>query len=154
LNEIFHSGEVNDTESIPDDSLLTDARRELNGKAEAPQPRPFIYACKLGDIPKNGSRGKVIFCEYDEVALFLIHNTVYAISNICPHQSSPLLSEGHIDKDSLTVACPLHGWAYRLTDGGSVVGDGGIKSYALRIRDNEVWIEEPIPPVQDTYSLE
>jgi nitrite reductase/ring-hydroxylating ferredoxin subunit len=143
LSEIPDMDGVHGEESLPDDSLLAEAHKELNGEAETPKLRPFIYACKLNDIPKNGSRGKVIFCEHDEVALFLLRNQVYAISNICPHQSSPLLSEGHVDKEALTVACPLHGWTYHIPDGSSVVGDGGVRSYAVRIVGNEVWIEEP-----------
>jgi NAD(P)H-dependent nitrite reductase small subunit len=126
-----------------DESLLADARRELNGEVQAPKAHAFIYACKLSDIPKNGSRGKVIFCEHDEIALFLIQGKVFAISNICPHQASPLLSEGMVDKNSLTIACPLHGWTYRLDNGKSVIGDGSVASYAVKVLENEVWIEEP-----------
>jgi 3-phenylpropionate/trans-cinnamate dioxygenase ferredoxin subunit len=125
-----------------DDDALQEARE---GFCDPPKLRPFLFACKLNAIPKNGSRGKVIFCEHDEVAVYLIKGIVYAISNICPHQLSPLLSEGYINKDELTVACPLHGWTYRIDTGASVIGSGGVPSYGVKVIGEEVWIEEPTP---------
>ena len=141
----------NEPES-PDDDLLAEARSELDDPVER-KPRAYILACRLQDIPKNGSRGKVIFCENDEVALFRFGETVYAISNICPHQLSPLLSEGHIDKEALTVACPLHGWTYHIPSGRSVIGSGSVPSYDVKLDGDEVWIEEPLPqaPLMPTW---
>ena len=137
-----------DDESLDDDSI-EDALRALNSEITEGEPRAraFVYACKLSEIPQNGSRGKVIFCEHDEVALFLLKGTVYAISNICPHQSSPLLSEGRVDKEELSVECPMHGWIYRLDTGRALIGSGSVPIYAVRILDGEVWIEEPTKPI-------
>ncbi len=126
-----------------DDDALNEARQTFS--EVEPKLHTFVLACKVKDIPKNGSRGKVIFCEHDEVAVYLIKGKVYAISNICPHQLSPLLSEGYINKDELTVACPLHGWTYRIDTGASVIGGGGVPTYAVKVIDDEVWIEDPAP---------
>jgi len=130
-----------DEANIPDEESLADARSEMEGPQ--PSPKTFIYACKLKDIPKNGSRGKVIFCDNDEVAVYRFGEKIYAISNICPHQLSPLLSEGYIDKEALTVACPLHGWTYHIPTGKSLIGSGSVPSYEVRLDGEEVWIEEP-----------
>ncbi len=125
-----------------DDEALQQARESF---LDPPKLSAFVFACMLKDLPKNGSRGKVIFCEHDEVAVYLIKGNVYAISNICPHQLSPLLSEGYVNKDELTVACPLHGWTYRIDTGASVIGSGGVTSYAVKVIGEEVWVEEPLP---------
>ena len=125
-----------------DEEALEEARRELNG-GEPRGPRAFIYACKLSEIPPNGSRGKVIECEYDEIALFLLRGQVYAISNICPHESSPVLASGYINKEALVVACPLHGWAFDIPTGRMIGGGGSIPTYEVKIVDDEVWVEEP-----------
>ena len=127
-----------------DEDALHDARQELTHGPKATGPKPFIYACRLSEIPQNGSRGKVIYADKTEIALFYLKEKVYAISNICPHEHSPLLSEGYIDKQAMTVACPLHGWTYSIETGRSVVGESGIASYEVKVIADEVWVEEPI----------
>ena len=127
-----------------DEDALHDAREELKHGSKSAGPKSFIYACKLSEIPQNGSRGKVIYAEKTELAIFYLKDKVYAISNICPHQDSPLLSEGYIDKQALTVACPLHGWTYSIETGKSVIGSGSVASYEVKLNDDEVWVEEPI----------
>ena len=127
-----------------DEDALHEAREELKRGPHEDAPRSFIYACKLSEIPQNGSRGKVILTEQTELALFYLNNRVFAISNICPHQQSPLLSEGYIDKQAMSVACPLHGWTYSIETGRSVIGGGTIPTYEVKLIDDEVWVEDPI----------
>jgi NAD(P)H-dependent nitrite reductase small subunit len=122
-----------------DDESLEAARRELNG--EAPDASAlFEFACLISDIPDN--RGKLIIREKDEIALFRLNGTVYAISNICPHEMSPLLSAGVVDHDALTVTCPLHGWIFSIPTGEHVGASGGIPIYAVKIDGDEVWVSE------------
>lgn len=127
-----------------DEETLDDARRELHGEPSPVRSQTYIFACTLDKIPANGSRGWVLVAAKTEIALFNIRGTVYAINNICPHEHSPLLAEGRIDKDALTVACPLHGWTYSLIDGRSVVGNSRIRSYDVKVIGDEVWVEEPL----------
>jgi len=131
------------TEDSLDDEALREARNELNHGSPQPVQRAFIYACKVEDIPANGSRGKLVHFENDEVALFLLQGNIYAISNICPHQSSPVLSEGYINKEEMTVECPLHGWTYRINSGEALIGVQRIPTYEVKVVDGEVWVEEP-----------
>jgi nitrite reductase/ring-hydroxylating ferredoxin subunit len=126
-----------------DDDLLDEARRELD--EPTPHPKAFIYACELSDILPNGSRGKVVVAEFDEIAIFNFNGTLYAISNICPHQQSPLLAEGRVDKDALVVTCPMHGWMYHIPTGKMVGGSGSVATYAVRLEGESVWVEEPRP---------
>jgi NAD(P)H-dependent nitrite reductase small subunit len=125
-----------------DDDALEEARRELNGQSQS-GPRAFIYACKLSEIPQNGNRGKVIVCEHDEIALFLIQGKIHAISNMCPHENSPVLASGFVDKTVLLVTCPLHGWVFEIQTGRMIGGGGYIDTYEVKIVEDEVWVEEP-----------
>lgn len=128
-----------------DEDAIHDAREELNASASEPRAHEFIYGCKLEELPANGKRGKVVVAEHDEIAIFKIKEKIYAISNICPHQSTPLLAEGYVDKEALTVECPMHGWRYHIDTGKSVGGGAGVKSYVTRVADGVVWVEEPTP---------
>jgi nitrite reductase/ring-hydroxylating ferredoxin subunit len=133
--------DLEDFDSGIDDDALEAARQEFSAD-QGPRPREFTFACRLDDIPKNGSRGKAVRLESTEVALFLLNGKVHCISNICPHESSPLLAEGYVDKAECTVACPLHGWTYEIATGKAVVGSSAIPIYEVKIVDGDVWVEE------------
>jgi NAD(P)H-dependent nitrite reductase small subunit len=122
-----------------DDESLEAARRELNGE-EPDAPALFEFACLISDIPPD--KGKLIIREEDQIALFRLNGTVYAISNICPHEMSPLLASGAIDRDALTVTCPLHGWIFSIQTGEQIGASGGIPIYAVKIDGDEVWVSE------------
>lgn len=120
-----------------DEEGLEAARRELNG--EAPDaPAVFEFACLLSDIPDG--KGKLIVRESDEIALFRLSDVIYAISNICPHEMSPVLAAGAVDIDALTVACPLHGWIFKIDTGEHVGASGAIPIYAVKVVGDEIWV--------------
>ncbi|HET6400255.1 MAG TPA: nitrite reductase (NAD(P)H) small subunit [Candidatus Kapabacteria bacterium] len=126
-----------------DDSLLEAARRELNGRAA--EAREFEYACPVSEIPETG--GKAIVMEDGEVALFHLGGEIFAISNLCPHEMSPLLAAGMVDREARTVTCPLHGWTFEIPTGTFLgVGDdrsqagGSIPAYDVQVDRGEVWI--------------
>jgi nitrite reductase/ring-hydroxylating ferredoxin subunit len=131
-----------------DDDALEAARRELNEGPAA--PREFVYACPLSAVPADGRRGRAIPFENDEVAIFNLNGEIFATSNLCPHEMSPLLAAGFIDREQQTVACPLHGWIYHIPTG-RLLGTAGIeadmgcplKTYEVKVVDGEVWVEEP-----------
>jgi len=126
-----------------DDTLLEAARRELNGLAaetESCMAREFTYACKLSEIPANGRRGKAILMEESEVAIFHIGGEIFAISNICPHEMSPLLAAGFVDCEARTVACPLHGWTFEIPTGKLLGASGSVPVYPVKIEAGEVWV--------------
>jgi len=135
-----------------DEEALDAARRELNGEVPVGGPRPFVYACELSEIPADGMRGKSVAFEGGEVALFRLKGQVFAISNICPHEMSPLLAAGLVDREACTVACPLHGWTYEIETGRQVAGSGGVPlpepcagvaTYQVKLIGEEVWVEDP-----------
>jgi nitrite reductase/ring-hydroxylating ferredoxin subunit len=122
-----------------DDEALEAARRELN-REEPEGPTLFELACLLSDIPSD--KGKLIVRESDEIALFRLNGSVYAISNICPHEMSPLIAAGAVNVGAQTVTCPLHGWIFSIPTGKQVGASGGIPIYAVKIEGEEVWVSE------------
>ncbi len=105
----------------------------------------FITVCRVSEIPRR--RGKLLTFDDDiEVALFNIAGEIHAVSNICPHQHSPVIHEGYVDVDACTVTCPLHNWAFDLRTG-RVMGGGlaALKTYQIRIEGETVLMEKPEP---------
>src|ERR1700721_4879607 len=98
-----------------DDDELEEARKELRGETNVPME--FAFACTIQELPKNCVRGKVIFIDDREIAIFNINDVIYATSNICPHEMSPVLAAGVIDCAARTVTCPLHNWRFDIPTG-------------------------------------
>jgi nitrite reductase/ring-hydroxylating ferredoxin subunit len=78
--------------------------------------------------------------------------TLYAVSNICPHQHAPVLYDGvvqyteHDGEHDCTITCPLHGWTYSLKTG--LVEEGGssnLRHFRVFERHGFVWLEKPEP---------
>jgi NAD(P)H-dependent nitrite reductase small subunit len=126
-----------------DEEALEAARRELNGELpDSTELREFTFACNFSEIPSNGRRGKVVTIDEQEIALFNLNGEIFAISNICPHEMSPLLAAGFVDCEARTVACPLHGWTFEIPTGKFIGASGSIPVYDLKLADGEVWVKE------------
>ena len=127
-----------------DEALLDAARRELSELAgmtdHACEPREFAYACLVSEVPANGRHGKVVFVDDSEVAVFNIAGEIFAISNLCPHEMSPLLATGFVDCEARTVACPLHGWTFEIETGKLLGASGSVPVYDVKLADGEVWL--------------
>lgn len=100
-------------------------------------PEGFLKVCKLKDL-KEGT-GKRFFIDDVEIALFLIGNNVYALSNICPHQKTHLMHEGYIE-DGM-VFCPVHGWKFDLKTGNLAPGRKGLDTYETILVNEEVYVK-------------
>jgi nitrite reductase/ring-hydroxylating ferredoxin subunit len=91
-----------------------------------------------------------------EIVVIKWHDDVYAIRNICAHQSA-MLSHGWIQRelvqgdgfydvdvndDSPVVRCPWHAFRFRLRDG-TCVGDPNlrIRSYPVTVMDGKVFVD-------------
>lgn len=128
-----------------DEDALEAARRELNGELSDAEPREFAYACQISEIPPSGRRGKVAYIDETEVALFNISGEIIAISNICPHETSPVMATGFVDCDTCRVVCPLHGWIFDMHTGQQIgasvgAGPGSIPTYRVKLEGEEVWV--------------
>ncbi len=128
-----------------DDEALEAARKELRGEINAPME--FTFACSFDELPKNCERGKVVVIDDREIALFNIEGTIYAISNICPHEMSPILAAGALDCGARTIACPLHNWLFDIPTGQLITdhligASGSIPVYDVKLAEGEVWVRE------------
>ena len=124
-----------------DEEALDEARREMNAEeAGGAESREFLFACEMSQLAADGSRGKEVFREHDEIALFRFGERVHAISNICPHELSPLLASGSVDREACTVSCPLHGWTFDIATGRQVGGSSGVAVYDVRVEGEEIWV--------------
>jgi nitrite reductase/ring-hydroxylating ferredoxin subunit len=128
-----------------DDEALEAARRELRGEINAPME--FTFACTIEELPKNCERGKVVVLDDREVAIFNIDGVIYATSNICPHEMSPILAAGAIDCAARTLTCPLHNWIFDIPTGKLITdqlsgASGSIPVYDVKLADGEVWVRE------------
>lgn len=77
----------------------------------------FVPVAKVSEIPDPGS----LLVEVDERLIVVIHAAghFYALDDVCTHDGGPL-SEGPIDADAKTIACPRHGAKFSLTDGAAL----------------------------------
>jgi nitrite reductase (NADH) small subunit len=120
-----------------DEDVIHEARH-------TPQAEPeFVFACTRDELVE----GKAITREFDhdEVAIYLIRGEIFATTNICPHEGSPLLAEGTIDCERKTVECPVHRWVFSVETGIANSDGLTLKTYRTRVIDGEVWVEEPAP---------
>jgi nitrite reductase/ring-hydroxylating ferredoxin subunit len=84
-------------------------------------------------------KGKALTVQGREVAIFRIGDEVFAFENLCPHQHVPVLAEGSLEGTVLT--CPMHGWRFDITDGSCVHASGRLKTFAVELRGDDVYID-------------
>jgi 3-phenylpropionate/trans-cinnamate dioxygenase ferredoxin subunit len=77
----------------------------------------FVSVADVSDVPDPGST----LVEVDERLVALIHAAGhwYALDDVCTHDSGPL-SEGPIDPQAATIACPRHGAKFDLKTGAAL----------------------------------
>ncbi len=107
-------------------------------KAIENQPA-WIEVCALDDFGV-GER-KVVYLNGQQIALFNVEGSLYAISNRCSHARGPL-SEGNVEVDKCAVTCPWHYAQFDLKTGHVVDGIAStpVKAYAVEIRDGMIFV--------------
>jgi NAD(P)H-dependent nitrite reductase small subunit len=100
----------------------------------------LVRVCAVAELPPGRSR-VVYFDEERQVAIFNVDGELLAVTNICPHQHSPVIAEGMIE--DCTVTCPLHGWAYDLHSGRALGGGARLRTYHVRVVDDAIYVEVP-----------
>jgi nitrite reductase/ring-hydroxylating ferredoxin subunit/DMSO/TMAO reductase YedYZ heme-binding membrane subunit len=119
-------------------------RRLSEPRAERREPRAWLDACAVDDIPDSRAR---IVClpGRERVALFRDGDAISAVSNVCAHQGGPL-GEGRIVGGCIT--CPWHGYQYLAKNGQSPPPyTEKIPTYRVRIEGRRVLLDpEPLPP--------
>ena len=83
-------------------------------------------------------RGIIRTAAGEDIALYSVDGTVYAVSNYCPHQHASKLHESIVE--GTTITCPMHGWAFDLTSGSPVNASGRLKKFETEVRGNDVFV--------------
>ena len=68
--------------------------------------------------------GKRFIIDDVDIAVFKIDEEIFVVSNICPHQHSPLIYDRFVEDEC--VVCPAHGWMFKLRTGKTPMGYGGL----------------------------
>jgi nitrite reductase (NADH) small subunit len=72
----------------------------------------FVTVAKVGDIPEGQGASYVVGEKV--VGVFNVGGTYHAINDFCPHMGASL-ADGQVEDG--VVACPWHGWRFRVSDG-------------------------------------
>jgi nitrite reductase/ring-hydroxylating ferredoxin subunit len=96
----------------------------------------FHSVLKLADLREG--KGKKIQVDGEEIALWLVRGTVYAISNVCAHQHFSMMHDGSLE--GLSVSCPMHGWSFSLETGKATSGSGAVATYPVKIDGGKVFV--------------
>jgi len=83
---------------------------------------------------------KLVRAQGQEIALFNIKGTVYALNNSCPHSTGPLI-EGRLHQTTLT--CPWHGARFNVTTGQCLGGPAttDASAYTVMIDGDNIFLE-------------
>jgi 3-phenylpropionate/trans-cinnamate dioxygenase ferredoxin subunit len=97
----------------------------------------FFKVCSVDDLTNNSGRRFIV--DDVDVAVFKVEDKIYALSNICPHQHSPLIYDGFLEDGC--VVCPAHGWMFSLETGKTPTGHKGLNSFEVRVENEEVFVK-------------
>ena len=96
-----------------------------------------VKVATVGDL----SPGEAMSVEVndEEVALFNVDGTYYAIGDICTHAGGTL-SDGELEGEE--IECPLHGARYNVRTGEvlSPPAPKGVKSYSVKVEGDDILI--------------
>jgi nitrite reductase (NADH) small subunit len=96
----------------------------------------FVKVAETNEIPTG--QGKCVEVNGQQIAVFNVDGTFYAMDGVCPHQGGPL-GEGELE--GKVVTCPWHGWEYDVTTGISTLDDD-IKQdqFEVQVNGNDILV--------------
>lgn len=75
--------------------------------------------------------GRTFAVGNERVAVFRTRSgDLFAVQAECPHKRGPL-ADGLLG--GTTLICPLHSWKFDLRSGEALMGDCGLRTYAVRV---------------------
>ncbi|MCZ7544198.1 MAG: chlorite dismutase family protein [Anaerolineae bacterium] len=111
----------------------------------------WIDALSLDALPPGDSAQ--VYIAGQQVALFNVGGTLYALGNRCSHARGPLV-EGRVegDGDACTVVCPWHYARFDLATGQVVDGVATmpVPTYEVAVRDGVIRVRARQPAVERT----
>lgn len=84
-------------------------------------------------------QGMVADVNGQEIAVFNVNGTFYALHNTCVHRGGPL---GEGDLDGEVVTCPWHNWQFNVTTGTCINNPSAcVATYPVVVEGNEITVE-------------
>jgi nitrite reductase (NADH) small subunit len=97
----------------------------------------LVTVAKVSQL-KEGE-GVVVLARQEEIALFKLDGTVYAVTNTCPHRGGPI-GEGSLN--GCLVTCPWHGWEFDVRSGRMPASPTiGLKTFRVQLDGDDVNVE-------------
>jgi nitrite reductase/ring-hydroxylating ferredoxin subunit len=96
----------------------------------------WIRVARLSALREG--HGTRVIAEGEEIALWLVDGTVYAVSNLCAHQHLPSMYDAM--RDGISITCPNHGWTFSLDSGIEENGRGRLRTFEVRIEGDDVFV--------------
>jgi 3-phenylpropionate/trans-cinnamate dioxygenase ferredoxin component len=99
----------------------------------------FVPVAKLSEIPDPGK----LLVEVDERLVVLVRAAghVYALDDVCTHDGGPL-SEGPLDPQAGTIACPRHGAKFDVRTGAALTmpATKPTKAHEVKVDDDQIFV--------------
>ena len=100
----------------------------------------YLPAAKVSEIPDPGR----LLVELDDRLIVVLHaaGSFYALDDFCTHDGGPL-SDGELDTEDLSIACPRHGAKFSLRDGAAMTMPAiqATVSHEVKIEDDTVMVK-------------
>ena len=96
-----------------------------------------VRVCAIDELPP-GARQVIAMGNHEEVLVLNVGGTIYALSNICPHEGAAL--ERGMTKNGV-LFCPLHRWGFVLVSG-ACLQDVALcaRTYGVEINDDQLFL--------------
>jgi 3-phenylpropionate/trans-cinnamate dioxygenase ferredoxin subunit len=97
----------------------------------------FVTVARVGEVPPGSV--KVVRVDDQEIAVFNIAGTYYALEDVCTHDGGPL-AEGLIEGGE--VECPRHGARFDIRTGAVLTMPATlpVPTYAVRVVGDEIQV--------------
>jgi len=96
----------------------------------------FVAAATLAEVPPGTAT--TVSVNGNDVALFNVNGTVYALRDGCAHAGASL---GSGEFSGKVVRCRAHGWKYDVTTGFANGIDGfGVPTYPVKVVDGRILV--------------
>ncbi len=90
----------------------------------------------LADLPRGGMKAR-----HGVLVVRLDDDSLHAMENACPHQGYPL-AQGALGGEVLT--CCWHNFKFNVRSGACLVGEEGVQTHPLRVRDGIVEVQRVV----------
>ncbi len=83
--------------------------------------------------------GKMVSVNGNNIGLFRIGKSIYAMHGICPHRDGPV-GEGELEGNIVT--CPWHGWQFDVTTGQNKMMESiKLPTYKVIVENGKVYLD-------------